>query len=299
MTVSRSALDFDREGRGWPLRAACRFVEAGGLRWCVLDHGSGPAILLLHGTGAATHSFRGLAPLLAARFRVIAPDLPGHGFTGTPIGGRAGLPAVARAVGALCRAIDIAPAFALGHSAGAAILARMCLDGLIAPRGLIAVNGAFFPFRGLFGQFFSPLAKLLALNPLVPSMFAWQAGSPDAVAEMIAQTGSRIDAEGVALYARLLAHPGHVAGALGMMAGWNLGPLEASLPRLAVPLLLLTGAEDRAVPPAQAYRVRAMVPSAEVVRLRGLGHLAHEERPAAIADHAIAFADRLGRDGAA
>ena len=43
--------------------------------------GEGPVALLLHGTGASTHSFRDLLPWLARRCTVVAPDLPGHGFT--------------------------------------------------------------------------------------------------------------------------------------------------------------------------------------------------------------------------
>ena len=76
-----SRLDFARDGADWPLREASRFVEAGGLRWHVQTLGEGPPALLIHGTAGATHSWRGLAPLLARDFRLVAPDLPGHGFT--------------------------------------------------------------------------------------------------------------------------------------------------------------------------------------------------------------------------
>ena len=81
MCVEREGLDFARDGADWPNREASRFVEAGGLSWHVQVMGQGPDLLLLHGTGGATHSWRGLAPLLAQHFRVVAPDLPGHGFT--------------------------------------------------------------------------------------------------------------------------------------------------------------------------------------------------------------------------
>src|SRR3954465_15975067 len=77
-------LSWDRDGRDWPHREASRFIEAAGLRWHVQIMGQGPAALLLHGTGASTHSFLDLAPLLARRFTVVMPDLPGHGFTATP-----------------------------------------------------------------------------------------------------------------------------------------------------------------------------------------------------------------------
>jgi magnesium chelatase accessory protein len=74
-----------------------------------------------------------------------------------------------------------------------------------------------------------------------------------------------------------------VAAALRMMAGWDLRPLERDLPRLKQPLHLVVGSNDRAVRPSQARQVGALVPIADVIRLPGLGHLAHEERPDKVA----------------
>ena len=83
-TDTWSTLDWDRDGQNWPHRQASRFVEAGGIRWHVQIMGQGPVMLLLHGTGAASHSWRDIMPLLAAQFTVVVPDLPGHGFTRAP-----------------------------------------------------------------------------------------------------------------------------------------------------------------------------------------------------------------------
>jgi magnesium chelatase accessory protein len=67
------------------------------------------------------------------------------------------------------------------------------------------------------------------------------------------------------------------------MANWDLRPLARDLPRLAARLILVTGSNDGMVPPSEAYRVRSLVPRAELVSLPGLGHLAHEERPEQVA----------------
>lgn len=267
------------DGRDWPNRAASRFVEAAGLRWHVQVMGQGPVVLLVHGTGAATHSWRGLAPLLAERFTVVAPDLPGHGFTQMPARHLLSLPGMTAALDGLLRVLGTAPAIAVGHSAGAAILARMCLERTIAPRALVSLNGALLPLRGLPGQIFSPMAKLVARTDLVPRLFARHATDRSVVERLMRETGSTIDALGIELYARLARRPGHVAGAFGMMANWDLKPLADALPRLATPLTLVVGTADRTIRPSEALRVRTLLPDARIVRLGGLGHLAHEERP--------------------
>ncbi|WP_443147431.1 alpha/beta fold hydrolase BchO [Prosthecomicrobium sp. N25] len=282
-------LDWDRDGADWPNREASRFVEAGGMRWHVQVAGEGPGLLLLHGTGASTHSWRDLLPRLAERHRVVAPDLPGHGFSETPPGGDYTLPGLARAVATLAGVLGFAPDLLVGHSAGAAIAVRMVLDGLCRPLGIVSVNGALVPYGGMVAPFFAPLARMLAQNPLVPRVFAWQARNGPAVDRLIGKTGSRIDETGVDFYRRLVQTPSHVAGALGMMANWDLKTLGEDLPRLEVPLTLVVGGDDLMVPADDAFQIRRVVPSASVVYLRGLGHLAHEEDP----DRFVEIIDRV------
>ena len=101
MGVERERLDFARDGADWPNRETSRFIEAGGLNWHVQVMGQGPDLLLLHGTGGATHSWRALAPLLAKHFHVVAPDLPGHGFTTARRAPDLSLPGMAASIAAL------------------------------------------------------------------------------------------------------------------------------------------------------------------------------------------------------
>jgi magnesium chelatase accessory protein len=256
--------------------------------------GQGPVLLLVHGTGAATHSWRDLAPLLAEHFTLVAPDLPGHGFSQTPAVRGLSLPGMADTLKALLDQLQTPPELVLGHSAGAAILARMCLDAAISPKALISLNGALLPLGGLAGHWFSPAAKLLAANPLVPQLLARQADSPRAVQRLVDSTGSRLDARGLELYRRLMSTPGHVAATLKMMANWDLAPLVRDLPRLRTPLVLVVAERDGTVRPAEASRVRALIPTAETIHLPGLGHLAHEERPRLVADLVLSIAARHG-----
>ena len=290
---STDRLCLDRDARDWPNRTASRYVVARRMRWHVQRMGSGPVLLLLHGAGAATHSWRALMPLLARHFDVVAPDLPGHGFTDRAESGRQSLAGMSLDLQRLLREIDASPQIVVGHSAGAAILARMCMDGAVTPRLLVSLNGALLPFEGLAGHLFPPMAKLLFLNPLTPRFFAWTADR-GAVTRLLHGTGSVIDAAGIDFYARLLANPAHVAGALAMMAHWDLDGLQRDLGGLRTPTTLLVGTQDRAVPPRSAEILASRIPAATLVRLRGLGHLAHEEKPDLVADLIIRLAREAG-----
>jgi len=270
------------DGGDWPNRDASRFVAAGGIRWHVQVAGqvagAGPVIVLLHGTGAATHSWRDILPDLAQGFTVVAPDLPGHGFSsglGAPT-----LPAMARAVAALLAELGVTPALIVGHSAGAAIALRLAIDTYPVP--VVSFNGALLPFPGIAAKLFPAMAKLLFVNPLVPAILALQARGKGVVAKFLPRaTGSTIDSRGVALYERLFRRSDHVGGALAMMAHWDLDAFAADLSRVRVPVRLVFGDRDAAVPPSVAGDVAKRVAGSTTQAMPGLGHLAHEEDPAA------------------
>jgi magnesium chelatase accessory protein len=245
--------------------------------------GAAPRVLLLHGTGASSHSWRAVAPLLAAHAEVLVPDLPGHGFTRTPASTDVSLPGVATALAALLRARDWMPTLIVGHSAGAAIGAQLVLQGL-RPRALVSVNGAWLPLQGPLGTLFLPIARVLAGSPLAAPGFATWAALPGQVRRLLRSTGSSVDALGERCYRHLVTDARHVAGALRLMASWDLAPLEARLGELDLPVLLMAGSADSTLPPEQAARVQVRLPDGRVQVWPGRGHLAHEEDPQTLCD---------------
>jgi magnesium chelatase accessory protein len=280
-------VDWQRDGSTWPHRECSQFVQVGKLRWHVQKMPGKqalPDLLLIHGTGASTHSWRALMPLLALKYQVWAVDLPGHGFTSAGTAQQMSLPGMAQALAALLEALSVQPQVLVGHSAGAAIVARLCLDGWLEPQSVFSLNGALLPLGGWPGLMFPPAARLMAALPFVPKLFALSAANPLAASRLIAGTGSVLDDEGTALYARLLRNADHAAGALAMMANWDLKALEIKLSGLKPALTLLVGTNDQAVPPSQANRVHRMLPKSKLITLQGLGHLAHEEQPHTVAE---------------
>ena len=272
----------DRFGPDWPHRERSRFVRAGGLAWHVQSHGPhGPRVLLLHGTGASTHSYRDLAPHLARDMAVLVPDLPGHGATEHARGDGMTLPGMARRVAALCEAEGFAPDAIVGHSAGAAVAIAAATAGYLEPRVVVGLNAALQPMQGY--AIFSPLAKALFVNPFVPSLFSRLGARERTARDLLDRTGSRLGERGIDLYRRLFSDPDHVRGALGMMASWDLEWLQRRLPALRSRLVLLTAADDGTVPARDAAAHVARVRDGHRVELASGGHLVHEVEPERIA----------------
>ena len=175
----------------------------------------------------------------------------------------------------------------------------MAIDGLAAPELIVGLDAALLPFPGLASRLFPALAKALFVNPLAPHIFARIARTPGETGRFLERsTGSQIEPAGVRFYERLFATPGHCAGAIGMMADWDLAAFERDLPRLTIPLRLLHGTRDSAIPLANAQQRRGESANGELIPLEGLGHLAHEEKPSEVAEAIAATYRGSGSDGA-
>ena len=275
--------DWASDGKDWPNRATSSFVRAGGYQWHVQqmepDTADAPVGLLIPGTGAATHSWRTVMPLLAKHYRVIAMDLPGHGFTESGVSGNVTLAGMAASLAVLLDELGCTPDLMVGHSAGVAIAAQLMLDkGWKVP--LVGFAPALMPFPGLAARIFPSLAKMLFTNPFVSIIFSRMAQAPGQTSKFLARsTGSQIDAEGAKYYTRLFSKSGHCDGAIRMMANWRLEALGARLGEITSPVLLVHPAKDAAIPKSAVTDAVRLMPHCEILDMPGLGHLAHEEDP--------------------
>lgn len=270
------------DARDWPLTTYSRQVLHRPHRWHIQEHGQGPTILLLHGAGGATQSFRDLFPLLAETHHVIAVDLPGQGFTQLGAQQRCGLDHMAEDLLSLCRNQGWEPALVVGHSAGVAIALRMWELGLRPAQGIIGINAALGNFKGVAGWLFPLMAKALAVTPFSASLFA-STTTRNSVRNLVQGTGSTLDQTGLELYYRLATDKAHVDATLSMMAQWSLDGLLARLSAFDTPVHLITGQSDKAVPPSVSRDAVRQLPNARLTELPELGHLAHEENPELIA----------------
>jgi magnesium chelatase accessory protein len=281
-------MDWSRDLSDWPLNRVSRRITCKPHQWHVQEDGSGNTLLLLHGAGATTHTWRDILPELARTYHVVALDLPGQGFTRLGSRGRCSLPHMTSDILSLCKAEGWRPKAIIGHSAGAAI-ALSIADSIAQtgenPPAIIGINAALGRFDGVASWLFPLLAKLLALNPLTAHAFTLGGNHMARARRLIESTGSQISEEGLALYARLIADRGHVDGTLQMMSQWNTDVLNRRFAEIGAPCLLMAGDADKAVAPKISKDAAGKLGNAVYVPLPELGHLAHEENPETVLAH--------------
>ena len=284
-------MDWETYKNDWPNSTWSNFVSAGKHRWHLQVKGTGNCILLLHGTGASVHSWSGLFEDLSKEFKVVAIDLPGHGFTKLGTKQRSSLTHMSNDLVTLCNQQGIKPDYIIGHSAGTAIALEM--SKTLALRGVVGLNSALSKFGGIASWAFPMLAKVITLSPFIPSYLASLGANADRVEKLLNNTGSRLSEPQIRYYKALFKDKMHVEGALLMMSQWNLDRLLFRLSELTTTTLLIAGNRDKTVPFKIASQVASALPNGECKILADLGHLAHEEDPKTILNIVAEFIRKI------
>ncbi|CAN5629534.1 alpha/beta fold hydrolase [soil metagenome] len=258
-----------------------------------------PPIVLVHGFGASSHSWRKWAPELARDHHVVLVDLMGFGRAATPVGGDYSPQAQA---GHLVRVIQglpspLAPVL-VGHSLGGAVVLLATLqlqdEGKAdAVRGLVVVSGAVFP------QPFPPYISMARRSGLgevllmaAPPAWALRLGlrgivhDPDTVDDEQVE-GYRAPLQSSERRQAILRAARQILPASGE-------DLSDRYREIRPPLLALWGAEDGVVSPAFARRLAETVMRGRSVILPEVGHLPPEEAPGASLVELRRFLSELG-----
>ncbi len=235
-------------------------------------------LLFIHGLGSSTITWRDVLPLFSG-YRVVALDLPGHGFTKLKTSRRSSLTKITSDIGEMLSSERISPDGIIGHSSGAAIALKLASLLPEDIKFVVSINGSFENFIGLAGIFFPFFAKLLAVTPFSGQLFANINKRQTQVKKLLEMTGSKLDKTGTDLYNRLISDPKHVSGTIEMMAQWNHEDLLPHLDHFSTPCLFITGGNDKIVHPEVSERMSKKIKVCNWVNLAGLGHLMHEENP--------------------
>lgn len=263
-----------------------RFVEVNGIEVHYKIAGQGePALMLLHGFGASTYTWREVMQPLAENHLVVAFDRPAFGLTERPMPGRFpnGVnPYTAEAqtdltVG-LMDALGIERAVLVGNSAGGTVATYTALRYPERVQALVLVDAAIYAGGGSPG-FLRPLfntPQMRHLGPLIARRIqewgyefgrsAWH--DPSRFTDEIWQNYTKpLRAEN---WDRALWELTRASRPLG---------LSERLDELTMPVLVITGDDDRIVPTEQSVRLASEIPGAELVVIPACGHVPQEECP--------------------
>jgi pimeloyl-ACP methyl ester carboxylesterase len=229
---------------GWPQTDT--WVEIAGCRLRYLEAGTGPALVHLHGAGGM--SWDEAKDLLSARFRVIAPELPGFGSS-TVRDTVQSLPDLAGIMAEFIRRVAPERAHLLGSSFGGRVATWLALLEPSVVDRLVLESPA--SFRGLSAD------GLLGWRP--PGAAAGNTAPASAVAE------------NPEIIARLTRSNPPEEDLLG-----RLGEIETAT-------LVVFGTEDLRIPPESGRLYAARMPDCRFFLVYGAGHIVRRERPAAFA----------------
>ncbi len=266
---------------------ASRFVEIAGARAHVRDEGprDAPALVLVHGATLSLHVWEPWAARLRGSMRVVSVDMPGHGLTGPWPRDDYGLAANADFIAALAATLKLERFALAGHSLGGAAAWTYAARRPPELTHLILVAGSAYP----------PDAppSLRARWMRAPVVGEIAAGLRDD-ATMIAAFGGlydpswRVDPAAATRYAELLRRAGNRGAQLRRAR--TMPRLDPSPVReVAVPTLLIWGANDRWVPPRDGERLRRDIPGSRLVVYPKVGHMPMEEAADATAAEVRAF----------
>jgi pimeloyl-ACP methyl ester carboxylesterase len=281
---------------------AQRFVQVDGRPVYVEQQGAGETVVLLHGFGESSYCWRRVIPELARSFRVVAPDLNGFGWTERPRDPQSyTLEGQERLVLGVLKALGITRAHFVGHSYGGSLTLLLASRHPETVRAMVLIDSA-APTYSVDRR--SRLAGLRSLDSLLVR-FALRPGrvrgsllesvhDPALVTpELVQAYLDRLRVEGADdAYYGLTARLPRPAVKAAAAAGGG----EVKLEKIAVPALVVWGAEDRVIRAEIGRRAAALLPAGEFVTLPRTGHLPMEERPAELLDLMVPFLRRHAED---
>lgn len=265
-----------------------RFIRVNGLEVHYQEYGSGePVMILLHGFGASTFSWREVTAPLSGLGRVIAYDRPAFGLTERPLPGSwtgpspYGAQANVDLLFGLMDSLGVQKAILIGNSAGGRVAVQAALQRPDRVSGLVLVDAAIYTGGGdRFGalRFIIDTPQMSRMGPYFARSIAGEQG------QLFLQTAwhdpAKITAAIQAGYRKPLSVQNwDVALWEFTKAGSGSEDLAPRLKELGMPVLVVTGDDDRIVPTADSLRLAQDIPGAKLSVFPACGHVPHEECP--------------------
>jgi pimeloyl-ACP methyl ester carboxylesterase len=254
------------------------FIDVAGLRLHVRDSGprDAPVVILLHGFGASLHTWEPWSQMLSSICRVVRFDLPGFGLTGADPTGDYTDARSMQVLAALMDRLGVQRASLVGNSMGGRIAWKFAAQHperveklvLISPDGYASPGVAYgkkpvVPFAVKMMRYTLP-------KPLLRMNLAAAYANPALLTDGL-----------VSRYYDLMLAPGVRDAMIARMEQLVLENPEPLLARMQSPVLLLWGEKDALIPFENAADYARVLPNSTIASFAGVGHLPHEEAPAA------------------
>ena len=263
--------------KDWPNQSFSREIKTEDLSWHVQVGGNAPKhILLLHGTGSSAHTWGLIFTELTRNYTVIAPDLPGHGFTTSVTRKSFSLDELATQLTKLRESLGISYFdYIIGHSAGATLgLSYVLINE--QPKEIIGLNPSLITLPSFYQNFIAPL-----LNPIVTSSFFTSILSDllprtKVIDGLLDSTKTKISPDKRERYKTLFNSADHLNGSMSFMAGTDIAILLKKSKLIKSKLTFIITEDDGWIPIKNLREVIGKYfDKAKVIELKG-GHLFHE-----------------------
>ena len=259
-----------------------QFVLVDGMKVHLRDEGlrdDPMPLILLHGTSSSLHTWDGWTQVLKEKHRVIRVDLPGFGLTGPNADGDYRMQVYSHFVASLMDALQIQRAALVGNSLGGYVAWKTAVDYPERVGKLVLVDAAGYSTAATS----VPLGFKIAQIPLLSGLMGHVL--PRSVIESslrnVYADPFKINAELIDRYYELALRAGNRQALAARFAQNKPGEFEAQIKDIKQPTLIIWGGLDRLIPPDNAQRFHSDIAKSRLVRFDKLGHVGHEEDPAA------------------
>jgi pimeloyl-ACP methyl ester carboxylesterase len=276
--------------------ADSNFIEVNGLKVHYKDYGQGePVMILLHGFGASTFSWREVIRPLGAHGRAIAFDRPAFGLTERPMPetwqgeNPYTLDFQASLIIGLMDALDVDRAILIGNSAGGTVALLTALKYPERVQALVLVDAAIYTGGGA-PSWIRPLLNTPQMNRLGPLLARSLAGERGmAFLRSAWHDPSKITPEVIEGYRKPLRVVNWDRALWELTKASRDSDLAQHLSQIKQPTLVISGDDDRIVPVEQSIRLAKELPDAQLVVIPNCGHVPQEECPQAFLNAVLPF----------
>ena len=260
-----------------------RWLTVDGRRVNVVELGSGPPIVFIHGLSGSWQNWLEQLPVFAREHRVITFDLPGFGASEMPAE-KITISGYGRFVNALLDELGVGSAVVVGNSMGGFIGVELAIRFPQRVERLVLVSAAGLSIEYLRNE--RALAVLNAVENRLAAYSGWLASRSDALAR---RPGARRLIFGIVahrperLAGPLVAEQVRGSGKSGFLPALDAltdYPIRDRLGEIACPTLIVWGADDRIVPADSADEYERLIPDTRKEIFADTGHVAMVERPA-------------------